>query len=236
MIRERLTMRETCEALGVSRAMIQKLEAAGELKGGREGGRVLFDPDHVEALRTSRDVAKVQRKQETEDREFRGIDVEAHRQDLEFTAWSKTTAEQNERDKAERAIETLRTGIDELRDAERKRQHEAKLAELGNRGNRRVVAHGSELLEVATALAPAAAVLFMAYLARDKKGEPSSTPAEGGREATDDASSSSSRTMTELDLAEQLLIEKVTSRAATREEVGELVMLMWRRLHPEAGR
>jgi hypothetical protein len=68
---------------------------------------------------------------------------------------------------ADRAIEALRTGIDELREAERKREHEATLARI-SRADRRGAAQGSELLEVATVLAPAATVLCMAYLAREK--------------------------------------------------------------------
>ena len=82
MARERLSMKETCESLGVSRQMVQKLEAAGELKATRENGRVLFDADAVEALRTSREVAKVEREQEAEQREFQGLSAEADRHDL----------------------------------------------------------------------------------------------------------------------------------------------------------
>jgi excisionase family DNA binding protein len=147
MTQEKLTMRETCEVLGVSRAMIQKLEATGELAGKREGGRVFFDRDQVDSLRASREVAKVQRKQDTADREFRAIDLEADLRELELTAWSKTTAEQNQKDKADRAMEALRTGIDELREAERKREHEATLARI-SRADRRGAAQGSEFLEV----------------------------------------------------------------------------------------
>ena len=45
-------MKEACEALGVSRQMVQKLEAASELKATRENARVFFDVAEVEALRT----------------------------------------------------------------------------------------------------------------------------------------------------------------------------------------
>ena len=230
MARDTLTMRETCEALGVSRAMVQKLEATGELAGERESGRVLFDRDKVEALRTSREVAKVQRKQETEDREFRAIDVEADRHELESMAWSKTTAEQNQKDKADRAIEALRTGIDELRGAERKREHEATLARIST-ADHRGAAQGSELLEVATILAPAAAVLCMAYLAREK-GKTSPAPAEAGLDAVDGGTTGASRTATGVDLAERLLIDKIASHTATQDDLGELATLLWRRLHP----
>ena len=237
-------MRETCETLGVSRAMIQKLEATSELAGKREGGRVLFDRDQVEALRTSREVAKVQRKQDTEEREFRAIDLEADRHELELTAWSKTTAEQNQKDKADRAIEALRAGIDELREAERKREYEATLARI-SRADHRGAARGSELLEVATVLAPAAAVLCLAYLAREKTGKASAAPAvaapavappsKAGADAIDDGTTGASRTVTGVDLAERLLIEKIASHTATQDDLGELATLLWRRLHPEAG-
>lgn len=208
MAEERLTMRETCEALGVSRAMVQKLEASGELTAEREGGRVLFDRDQVEALRISRDVVKVQRKQETEDREFRATDLEADRHDLEIAAWSKTSAEKTQRDKVNRELESLRAGIDELRDAERKRRHETELVEISARGDRRVAAQGSELLEIATALAPAAAILLMAYLARGKSGEPSATPMVGGSLLGAHAATGSSPAATDADLAERSLIAK----------------------------
>lgn len=224
-------MRETCDALGVSRAMVQKLEATGELTGEREGGRVSFDRVQVEAVRTSREVAKVQRKQDTEDREFRAIDLEADRHELELTAWSKTTAEQNQKDKADRAMEALRTGIDELREAERKREHEATLARI-SRADHRGTAQGSEFLEVATVLAPAAVVLSMAYLAREKKGETSSASAEAGPDAIDDGTTGVSRTLTGVDLAERLLTDKIASHTATQDDLGELATLLWRRLHP----
>src|SRR5688572_23862981 len=99
MSRERLTMKETCEALGVSRQMVQKLEAAGELKATRESGRVFFDAAEVEALRTAREFAKVEREQEAEEREFQGLNAEADRHDLGFVAWSKAFAQQEEQRK-----------------------------------------------------------------------------------------------------------------------------------------
>jgi hypothetical protein len=110
-------MKETCEALGVSRQMVQKLEAAGELKATRESGRVFFGSAEVEALHTAREVAKVEREQEAEEREFQGENAEADRHDVEFAAWSKTFGYQQEQRKLNEALGALTKELRELRDA-----------------------------------------------------------------------------------------------------------------------
>lgn len=89
MTQESLTVREVCEALGVSRAMVQKLEASGQLKRTRDGGRVVFDRAQVEALAYAREVAKAQWVQEAEQREVQDGEAQAHREAVEFDAWSK---------------------------------------------------------------------------------------------------------------------------------------------------
>jgi hypothetical protein len=90
----------------------------------------------------------------------------------------------------------------------------------------------SDLFEVVTALAPAAAVLLLAYLARDKTGacapEPA-TVAAGG--AADDAVSDSAGVQREADASERELIEKLRKGTANEQDVRAFAILMWRRAH-----
>lgn len=128
MTQECLTVREVCEALGVSRAMVQKLEASGQLKRARDGGRVVFDRAQVEALAYAREVAKAQRVQEAEHREVQAGEAQAHREAVELDAWSKISeAEDTQlrlgqaRDGMRSRLDQIRRQLQELQDAEKKR-------------------------------------------------------------------------------------------------------------------
>jgi hypothetical protein len=145
--------------------MVQKLEASGELKRARDGGRVVFDRAQVEALAYAREVAKAQRVQEAEQRELREDQASLHHEAVEFDAWFKS----NEAEDAQRSLAQARDGmrsqldqirgqLQELQDAEWKRRHEASLATLVHRGERRD-GIGLELFDALTMLAPVATSL-----------------------------------------------------------------------------
>jgi excisionase family DNA binding protein len=179
MTQESLTVREVCEALGVSRAMVQKLEASGQLKRARDGGRVVFDRAEVEGLAYAREVAKAQRVQDAQQREVQNGEAQAHREAVEFDAWSKISEAEDAQLRLEQARDGMRSQLDqirrqlqELQDAERKRQHEASLAALAHQGERR---HGIdfEFVDLLTMLAPVATVAAVAFMARE--------PAKGGK-------------------------------------------------------
>jgi DNA-binding transcriptional MerR regulator len=186
MTQEFMSVREVCEALRVSRAMVQKLEASGELKRARENGRVVFERARVEALAYAREVAKAQRVQEAEQREVLDGQTQLHREAVEFDASAQSAEDQDARRSLEQDREGVRSQLNriqrqlqDLQAAEAQRRHEASLAALSQRREPCRSTDG-DLMEALTTLAPAAALLAIAWLAReqDKKDLARSEPAK----------------------------------------------------------
>jgi DNA-binding transcriptional MerR regulator len=174
MTQEFMSVREVCEALGVSRAMVQKLEASGELKRARENGRVVFERAQVEAVAYGREVAKAQKAQEAEQREVLDGQTQLHREAVEFDAWAKSAEDQDARRSLEQDREGVRSQLDrihrqlqDLQAAEAQRRHEASLAAISQRSKPCRSTDG-DLMDALTTLAPAAAVLAIAWLAREQ--------------------------------------------------------------------
>src|SRR5882724_4362455 len=94
-----INAREVCQILGVSRTMVQKLMASGELDRATEDGRLVFDRAKVEALAHAREVAKVQREQEAEEREEREQEAELRRETIALDARTKTQDDQDFRER-----------------------------------------------------------------------------------------------------------------------------------------
>lgn len=82
-------------------------------------------------------------------------------------------------------LDQIRRQLQQLQDAERKRQHEASLAALAHPGKRR---NGVdfEFVDLLTMLAPVATVAAVAFLARE--------PAKGGEPSAPEAFQSEGRT------------------------------------------
>jgi excisionase family DNA binding protein len=231
--RDRLTMRETCEALGVSRAFVRKLDATGELKGVREGGRVLFDRAAVEAYRTARDVAKVQRVQNAEDRELDELSSEADQHDLELTAWLKSQEERREREKLDESLTLMRKELREMREAEERRQQDAAFY---RRHERRPKESDSELVDLITMFAPAAAMLLAAYLVRDRTSQPVPPLATAEmRSPTTPSEAPSTAAASAVEAPEEEILEKIKNGTAAKEDLDALAAL-WRRRRDQRAR
>lgn len=75
-----------CDALGMSRTMVPKLEAACELRRLRSTGRFVLGRARVEPLRKVRNISKEQRRQEREEQALRGEAAENQHHQGEFAA------------------------------------------------------------------------------------------------------------------------------------------------------
>jgi len=167
-----MSVREVCEALGVSPAMVQKLEASHELKRARQDGRVVFERAEVEALAYAREVAKTQRAQEAEQREVLDGQTQLHREAVEFDAWGKTAEDQDARRSLEQDREGVRTQLDRIHrqlqdlqatEAPARSQFGGTLAATRALPKYRWRSHGSS-----DDPRPGAALLAIAWLAREQ--------------------------------------------------------------------
>ncbi|HEY2409961.1 MAG TPA: helix-turn-helix domain-containing protein [Polyangiaceae bacterium] len=170
MEHEFITMREACKILGVSRTMVQKLVASGELERGRQEGKLVFERAKVEALAHAREVAKVQHDQDAEQREQRQAEAQLHRRDVEFDAWAKRNDEEDVRERRENSQARIGDQLDQLRakvrDMEEAESHRRVLAHIDGLGTKKPGSSSSDgdLAAALLLLLPAAAMLAIGYL------------------------------------------------------------------------
>jgi excisionase family DNA binding protein len=229
MEHEFITMREACKILGVSRTMVQKLVASGELERGQHEGKLMFERAKVEALAHAREVAKVQRDQDAELREQRQVETQLHRRDVEFDAWAKRNEDEDVRERYESSqarigdqLEQLRAKLREMEEAE---SHRRVLAHMEALGAKKPVPSSSDgdLAAVLLLLLPAAAMLAIGYL--DSK-TPKPDQAVAAKPAVGTASQAhgeaiASPTLVDertLDPVERELFKKIREGTATAED------------------
>jgi excisionase family DNA binding protein len=239
MEQEFITAREACKILGVSRAMVQKLMASGELERATQNGRLVFERAKVEALAQARDVAKVQRAQDAEDRQQRDGEVQQRRDKVEFEACAKSADDQDLRQLYEASqarisnqLEQIRAKLRAMEEAEAHRRFEATLDALGSRKS--APSTDGQLLDALTALAPAAIVLGLAYWAgKPPRSSPSASSVElpqANHEGAGDAAPVWAQVRDQPDEStERLLIRKVMDLTATPEDLQQLAAMASRR-------
>jgi AcrR family transcriptional regulator len=163
-----MTVREVCDALGVSRAMVQKLEAGGELRRLRATGRVVFDRARVEQLREARDVTKEQRRQEREELALRGEAAEDQHQQVEFAAWAKSAAEKRELETIHQELAQLSADLNELREEQRRQAWASRMEALTRRNERPTVERDSEPSVATIGLLSLGAMALIVHAGREK--------------------------------------------------------------------
>ena len=240
MTEQEMTVREVCDALGVSRAMVQKLEAAGELRRLRPTGRVVFDRARVEQLREVRDISKEQRRQEREEEALRGEAAEDQHQQVEFAAWAKSSAEKRELETIHQELAQLRADLNELREEQRRQAWASRMEALTRRNERRTVERDSEPSATTIGLLSLGAMALIVRAARD--GNAPAVAVRGAGDAShpnfDAPCSEGGRgdptPSTADDDEEKRLLEKLRAQTATPEEVHALVAILWRGRPPRS--
>lgn len=240
MEQEFITTREACKILGVSRAMIQKLTAAGDLERATQNGRLVFERAKVEALAQAREVAKVQRAQNAEERQERQEEVQRHREKVEFEGSAKSAYEQDVRQLYEASQARISTQLEQIRgklrameEAEAHRRFEATLG-ASRAPTRNEDGH---LVDALTALAPAALVLGLAYWAgKPPRNDASASPVdlpqaanEGPCDVVALVSPSTPVAHLAAESTERVLIGKIMDQTATPEDLQEFAAIASRR-------
>lgn len=239
MTEHEMTVRDVCDALGVSRAMVQKLEAAGELRRLRPTGRVVFDRARVEQLRETRDVTKEQRRQEREEQALRGDAAEDQHQQVEFAAWAKSAAKKRELETIHQELAQLLADLNELREEQRRQAWASRMDALTRRNERPTVERDSEPSAAAIGLLSLGAMALIVHAARDgndtaasvRGAEDASHTDRETRATTAESGDAASESLDEHE-EEERLMAKVRDQTATPEELQALVGIVWRRRPP----
>ena len=180
MKQEFITAREVCQILEVSRTMVQKLMATGELERTSRGGRLVFHRAKVEALAHAREIAKVQRAQNAEDREQREHEAELHRRTIAFDATTKSEDDQDLRERYEHSQARISNQLDQLRAKLQAREedeaHQRRLAWLQAEPAREPTpSSDSYVSEALMILLPIGALFAIGYLNGRQKADPVET-------------------------------------------------------------
>jgi hypothetical protein len=180
MKQEFISAREVCKILGVSRTMVQKLMASGELERASQDGRLVFDRAKVEALAQAREVAKVQRTHDAEDREQREHEAELHRKAIAFDARTKSEDDQDFRERYEHSQARISNQLEQLRAKlqaqEEDAAHQRLLARLQAQPAREPTpSSDSYVAEALMILLPIGALLAIGYLDGKQKTDPAGT-------------------------------------------------------------
>ena len=169
MKQEFISAREVCKILGVSRTMVQKLIASGELERASHHGRLVFDRAKVDALAHAREVAKVQREQVAQDRQQRKHEAEVHRETIAFDARTKSDEDQDFRERYQDNQARILSQLDQLRAKLQAREdddaHQRFLARLqAPTAGKTMPSSDSYVAEALMLLLPIGALLTIGYL------------------------------------------------------------------------
>ena len=241
MTEQEMTVREVCDALGVSRAMVQKLEAAGELRRLRPTGRVVFDRARVEQLREERDISREQRRQEREEQALRGEAAEDQHHQVEFAAWAKSATEKRELETIHQELSKLRADLNDLREEQRRQAWASRMDALTRRNERRTVERDSEPAAATLGLLSLGAMALIVHAARDgndpagtARGADYASRAKSEAPGAQGERGDTTPSTADEDDEEKRLLEKIRAQTATPEELEALVAILWRGRPPRS--